>query len=291
MEHSAENTVGGIEKERIIKETAVEEKMKPVMPIRSEEALLVSKEAKELLIVIWKSAISLLELKLLHMYLAKLASGTQKTYLVTMKKKELQAALGISRVRTEHLEACLERLTKPIPLGEGKSIRLFETARWTMRRIDMVGTPELLKLYTKPMREQLAETVSEILPFNRRYTYILYRYLQIHKPDQPWAVEFAELRDILGYTNKALDLYRHFSDKILKVSYLEIWNKTNLRFTYDPIRIGRTVVQVQLLVMDSTKCQRPIEEDELTKNVIEESTKVEKPVEDTEEIENAQTEF
>ena len=45
------------------------------------------------------------------------------------------------------------------------------------------------------------------------------------------------------------------------------------------------------MVMDSTKCQRPIEEDELTKNVIEESTKVEKPVEDTEEIENAQTKF
>lgn len=88
-----------------------------------------------------------------------------------------------------------------------------------------------------------------------------------------------------------MDLYRHFSDKILKVSYFEIWNKTNLRFTYDPIRSGRTVVQIQLLVMDSTKCQRPIEEDELTKNVIEESTKVEKPVEDTEEIENAQTEF
>ena len=273
-------------------ENAVKEKKKkPVTPIHSKEALFISGEAKEVLVAIWKSDISLLELKLLHMYLAKLESDAQKTYLVTIKKKELHDALGISRVRTEYLEACLEHLTKPIQLGEGKSIHLFETARWTMRRIDMVGTPELLKLYTKPMRKQLAQTASEILPFSKRYTYILYRYLQIHKTDQPWKVEFSELKDILGCTNKAMDLYRHFSDKILKVSYFEIWNKTNLRFTYDPIRSGRTVVQIQLLVMDSTKCQRPIEEDELTKNVIEESTKVEKPVEDTEEIENAQTEF
>ena len=43
--------------------------------------------------------------------------------------------------------------------------------------------------------------------------------------------------------------------------------------------------------MDSKKCRRLIDEEDVTKTVIEESTKVEKPVEDTEEIENAQTEF
>ena len=266
-------------------ENAVKEKKKkPVTPIHSKEALFISGEAKEVLVAIWKSDISLLELKLLHMYLAKLESDAQKTYLVTIKKKELHDALGISRVRTEYLEACLEHLTKPIQLGEGKSIHLFETARWTMRRIDMVGTPELLKLYTKPMRKQLAQTASEILPFSKRYTYILYRYLQIHKPDQPWEVEFSELKDILGYTNKAMDLYRHFSDKILKVSYFEIWNKTNLRFTYDPIRSGRTVVQIQLLVMDSKKCRRLIEEEDVTKTAIEESEAITKEIESAREM-------
>lgn len=56
-------------------ENAVKEKKKkPVTPIHSKEALFISGEAKEVLVAIWKSDISLLELKLLHMYLAKLES-------------------------------------------------------------------------------------------------------------------------------------------------------------------------------------------------------------------------
>jgi hypothetical protein len=82
-----------------------------------------------------------------------------------------------------------------------------------------------------------------------RYTYIMFTYLEQNRFRKNWEVQLDELRQILDCDKEELyKEYKFFNQKILKRVQKEMDEKTECRYTYEPIKKGRTVVGIRFEV-------------------------------------------
>lgn len=88
-----------------------------------------------------------------------------------------------------------------------------------------------------------------ITSLTSRYTYIMFIYLEANRFRKSWNVALDELKSILHCDNEEYAKeFKYFNRDVLKKVQKELLEKTECRYSYEPIKKGRKVVAVRFAV-------------------------------------------
>ena len=270
-------------------------KIEPIKSLGNEDKLTVQKSLP--LFSLWRSELTLAEFKILDTYLSRINSHNPEKRTVMFEKGELENILGVKRIRTEELDERLKHLGTPIRIDDntGKNkrfarISLFEKAiaeqdEDGLWQVELECTRTAMKYFFNIENlGYLRYKLRCISSLTSRYTYIMFIYLEANRYRKNWDVPLEELKKILNCENEeTYKQYKRFNDLLLKRVQKEMYEKTECRYSYEPIKKGRSVVAIRFEVETLPK----IEEEDSEQITIEEwqeisSTKLEpwqKPLE------------
>lgn len=211
------------------------------------------------LFALWRSDLSLSEFKILDTYLARINSHEPEKRKVTFSKGELEEKLGVTKINKPDLEKRLIHLmgnVVKVPDNNTKRgfklVTLFEeveadqddTGLWT---ITLECTQKAMKyFFNVDNLGYLRYKLRCITPMTSRYTYIMFMYLESNRFRKSWEVDLDELKQILNCdTEESYKKFKVFNDRILKRIQKELLEKTECKYTYEPIKKGRKVVAIK----------------------------------------------
>ena len=216
-----------------------------------------------------ETGMSLVEFKILDAYLSRINSHDEEKRYVRFEKGELEKILGVSRILKYDLEARLDGLFRVVTIRDGHKkegftkIALFEKAEafqsddglW---QIDLACSPSALEyVFNLDNIGYLRYRLKNIIELTSRYSYVLYLYLENRrkgKQSKSWTVPLDELKEMLRCTADTYNQYKRFNDLILKKCYKELHEKTDLQFTYEPVKVkGRKVIAIHFTVKTLSK--------------------------------------
>lgn len=204
--------------------------------------------------------LTLPELKILDAYLARINSHNPDKRTVKLEKGELERYLGVSRILKDDLNKRLRHLFQVIEVKDEtkrkgfKLINLFEEADAEQ---DENGLWQVTLTCTPSAREYvfnidnigyLRYRLKNVIYLTSRYSYILFLYLVDNRFRKSWTINLVELRDLLNCTADTYSQYYRFNDLILKKCFKEINEKTDLNYTYEPVKKGRKVSDIRFTV-------------------------------------------
>lgn len=224
---------------------------------RKPEELLVQKSRP--LFALWQSDLTLQEFKILDTYLARIDSHHPEKRVVVFEKGELEQLLGLSKINLPQLKDRLKHLMgNVVEVGIPKQpksmhlITLFEeaiatqdetTGLWEVR---LECTQKAMKYcFNVEKLGYLRYKLKGIVSLQSRYSYILFLYLESNRRFKTWTVNLDELKTHLKCTGEYYNEFKTFNQKVLQRCTKEILEKTDQRFTYEPIKKGRKVVAIK----------------------------------------------
>lgn len=208
---------------------------------------------------LWKSELSLSEFKILDTYLSRINSHHPEQRNVRFEKGEMERLLGVKQVKPQDLKQRLRHLMEQvIEIEDARKedgfalISLFSIAKCIkdkdeLWQIDISCTPEAMEYFFN-IEEigYLRYKLRSIINISSRYSYIMFIYLESNRFRKEWTVGLDELKLILNCeTDETYAEYKHFNNLILKRCYKELTEKTELQYTYEPIRRGRKVTEIR----------------------------------------------
>ena len=234
-------------------------KKKVIEPIvgpgkKPEDKLTVQKSIP--LFSLWRSDMSLTEFKILDTYLSRINSHDPDKRTVVFTKGELECLLGVTRINKPDLIARLKGLYRGVDVECSNkrihTIGLFEEAcgemdengQWTVK---LTCTTKAMKyIFNIENLGYLRYKLRCITNLTSRYTYVLFMYLESNRFRKSWEVDVAELKQVLNCdTEPTYTQFKRFNDLILKKCQKELQEKTECRYSYAPIKKGRTVVAIR----------------------------------------------
>ncbi len=208
---------------------------------------------------LWKSELSLTEFKILDTYLSRINSRHPEQRNVRFEKGEMERLLGIKQIKPQDLKQRLRHLMEQVVEIEDTRkedgfalISLFSIAKCVKNKdelwqIDISCTPEAMEYFFN-IEEigYLRYKLQSIINISSRYSYIMFIYLESNRFRMEWTISLEELKLILNCENdETYAEYKHFNNLILKRCYKELTEKTELQYTYEPIRRGRKVTEIK----------------------------------------------
>jgi len=204
---------------------------------------------------LWKSELTLSEFKILDTYLSRIDSHKPEQREVVFEKGKLEELLNVKKINKADLEARLIHLqSTTVDIANGKKldrITLFERSQaeqdehgiW---KVSLTCTPSALKyIFNVEKLGYLRYKIRCITNIKSLYSYILFTYLEYNRFRQSWEISLEELKDVLNCTDETYKEFKRFNDLILKKCHKELHEKTSLKYTYEPIKKGRSVVAVR----------------------------------------------
>lgn len=205
---------------------------------------------------LWRSDMSLAEFKILDTYLSRINSHEPEKRTVVFTKGELEQLLGVKKINKSDLSARLNGLGRFVEVEHSDNklhkVALFEEAfgeidengLWTVK---LTCTAKAMKyIFNVEKLGYLRYKLRCITSLTSRYTYVLFMYLESNRFRKSWVVEVDELRQILNCDQD--ELYKEFkrlNERILKRCQQELLEKTECRFTYEPVKTSRRVTGVK----------------------------------------------
>lgn len=206
---------------------------------------------------LWRSDMTLAEFKILDTYLSRINSREPEKRSVVFTKGELEQLLGVKKINKPDLAARLKGLGRFVDLEDKSTkkvhhVALFEEAygemdengQWTVR---ITCTPKAMKyVFNVEKLGYLRYKLRCITALTSRYTYVLFIYLESNRFRKSWEVDLDELRQVLNCdTEESYNEFKLFNNRILKRCQAELLEKTECRFTYEPVKTGRRVTAVR----------------------------------------------
>ena len=230
---------------------------------RSEDKLLVEKSLP--LFSLWQSDLTLAEFKILDTYLSRIDSHHPERKAVMFEKGELEKLLGVKKInnadlkqRLKHLMGNVVEIADPEDVADKKGFRmvtLFEEAEakqdeFGMWQVKLEATQKAMKYFFNIENlGYLRYKLRCITAINSRYAYILFIYLEHNRFRKKWTVRLDDLKKMLACENEpSYAQFKVFNDRVLKRTQAEIIEKTECKFGYQPIKKGRTVVEIEFEV-------------------------------------------
>ena len=270
-------------------------KIEPIKSLGNEDKLTVQKSLP--LFSLWRSELTLAEFKILDTYLGRIDSHKPEKRAVVFEKGELENLLGVEKINNQDLKIRLKHLMGNVVEVADESVKkgfklvtLFEEAvaeqdDYGLWQIKLECTQKAMKYFFNVENiGYLRYKLRCITSLTSRYTYIMFIYLEANRYRKSWDVPLEELKKILNCENEeTYKQYKRFNDLLLKRVQKEMYEKTECRYSYEPIKKGRSVVAIRFEVETLPK----IEEEDSEQITIEEwqeisSTKLEpwqKPLE------------
>ena len=225
------------------------------LPENSEE-MLVQKSWP--LLALWRSDFTLPELKILDSYLARINSHDRERNTVTFRKGELESLLQVKRINFPDLRERMGHLMTPVLLrseNEFRQVVLFEEAYCRrdedgLWQVQLTCTNAAMRYFFNVEDiGYLRYKLRAVAALGSRYSYVLFLYIEANRFRGSWEVGLEDLRRILRCEEESTyDSYKRFNDRLLKRCYQELTEKTELRFTYEPVRTGRSVTGLRFTV-------------------------------------------
>lgn len=204
---------------------------------------------------LWHSDLTLSEFKILDTYLSRIDSHCPEHRSVVFDKGKLEELLGVKQIRPKDLDTRLSHLQQTVvDLGDGEEIdriTLFERAQGVrdedgIWRVTLTCTPSAMKyIFDIEHLGYLRYQIRTITQISSLYSYILFTYLEYNRFRKSWVVPLEELKSILNCTDESYKEYKIFNNRILKHCHQELSEKTELVYTYEPIRKGRKVAAIR----------------------------------------------
>ena len=206
--------------------------------------------------------LTLPELKLLDVYLARIDSHDTEKRTVVIEKGELERVLGVTRILKDDLDTRLRHLFQIVEVKDEtkrkgfKLVSLFEEADaepdenglWT---ITLTCTPSAREyVFNIENLGYLRYRLRNIVELKSRYSYILFMYLENNRDfRKSWEVSLNELKERLGCASTTTyNKFKYFNDLILKKCCTEINEKTDCKFDYEPVKRGRAIVAIRFTI-------------------------------------------
>lgn len=236
-------------------------KIEPITGVPSEDKLTVQKSLP--LFALWQSDLTLAEFKILDTYLSRINSHEPDKRVVIFDKGELEGILGVQKINNKDLELRLTHLMGNVVKLEDKSakkgfrlISLFEEAvaeqdgDCGLWKVKLECTQKAMKYFFGIENlGYLRYKLRSITQLTSRYTYIMFTYLEHNRFRKTWEVGLDELKVLLHCeAEETYKAFKRFNDLILKKVYKELNEKTECRYSYEPIKKGRSVVAVRFTV-------------------------------------------
>lgn len=208
-----------------------------------------------------QSELSLPEFKLLDLYLARINSHDPEKNTITLEKGEIEDALGVTKINAEDLTERLLHLGQGIKIPDKTKSRGFrimwlfdealcETDENGLWKVTLSASPKAMRYFFNI--EELGYfryKLRSIKNMTSRYTYVLFLYLEKQRNmGLEWKINLDDLRKMLNSTASRYEQFKFFNSEILKRCQQEIHEKTECRFTYEPIRKGRKVCAVKFVL-------------------------------------------
>ena len=235
-------------------------KIEPITSLGNTDKLTVQKSKP--LFALWRSELTLAEFKILDTYLSRIDSHKPEKRTVVFEKGELEKLLGVKRIRTEELDERLKHLGTPIRIDDSTAknkrftrISLFEKATAEqdddgLWQVELTASQSAMKYFFNI--ENLGYhryKIRCITSITSRYTYIMFIYLEANRYRKSWEVPLDELKEILSCDKEeTYKEYKFFNVKILKRVQNEMHEKTECKYSYEPIKKGRSVVAIRFTV-------------------------------------------
>ena len=235
-------------------------KIEPITSLGSEDKLTVQKSLP--LFALWRSELTLAEFKILDTYLSRIDSHKPEKRAVMFEKGELEKILGVKKINNQDLETRLKHLMGNVieipdeSMKKGfRLVTLFEEAvaeqdDYGLWQVKLECTQKAMKYFFNIENlGYLRYKLRCITSLTSRYTYIMFIYLEANRFRKSWDVPLDELKQILDCDKEELyKEFKFFNQKILKRVQREMREKTECRYSYDPIKKGRSVVAVHFEV-------------------------------------------
>lgn len=235
-------------------------KIEPITGVPNEDKLLVQKSRP--LFALWQSDLSLSEFKILDTYLSRINSHKPDNRAVMFEKGELEALLGVQKINKKDLEVRLKHLMEHVvkleDKGSKKGFRLVSLFEEAIAEQDDNGLWQVkLECTQKAMMYffniesigYLRYKLRCVTSLTSRYTYIMFTYLEHNRYRGSWEIDLDELKQNLGCDKEEYAKeFKYFNRDVLKKVHKEMHEKTECKYTYEPIKKGRTVVAIRFTV-------------------------------------------
>lgn len=235
-------------------------KIDPIVGLGYEDKLTVQKSLP--LFALWRSDLTLSEFKILDTYLSRIDSHKPEKRAIILEKGEIENALGIQKINNQDLKLRLKHLMGNVvevpDKDENKGfqlVTLFEEAEaeqdddglWNVK---LECTQKAMKYFFNIENlGYLRYKLRCITSLTSRYTYIMFIYLEANRFRKSWEISLEELKKILHCENEATyNEFRFFNVKILKKVQKEMHEKTECRYSYFPVKRGRSVKTIRFEV-------------------------------------------
>lgn len=231
---------------------------------RSPEKLSVQKSNP--LYGLWRSELTLAEFKILDTYLSRINSHDPEKRSVRFEKGEIERLLGVTKINRPDLQERLKHLGTMVPIDDPtkakafRLISLFERADCDMDengiwQVDLTCTPSALKyIFNVENIGYFRYKLKVVTALRSRYAYVLFLYLEKNRHMHlSWEIDVADLRDLLKADEPLYREFKYFNAQLLKPVQRELFEKTDCKFTYEPVKTGRTVKAVRFTLEPITE--------------------------------------
>lgn len=263
-------------------------KIEPIESLGNTNKLTVQKSKP--LFALWQSELTLAEFKILDTYLGRINSHDDEHRTVKFGKGELENLLGVKQLKPQVLDDRLKHLmtTVRIPDDDSKRgftrISLFEKAHaeqddYGVWEAELTCTESAKKyIFDVEKITYLRYKLKNIINIKSRYTYIMFLYLWDNKYKGTWEIDLSELKAMLNCDNEpSYDKFKVFNDRILKRVQNEMHEVTDIRYDYETVKRGRSVVAVKFTY--KSKILDEVDENQITiEDYFEEQEKREQPM-------------
>lgn len=238
------------------------------------------------LFALWQSELTLAEFKILDTYLGRINSHDDEQRTVKFEKGELESLLGVKQLKPQVLDERLKHLMTTVRISDENRkngftrIALFEKAYaeqddYGVWKAELTCT-ETAKKYIFNVEEinYLRYKLKNIVNIKSRYTYIMFLYLWENKYRGSWEVPLDKLKSLLNCENEYCNQFKVFNDRVLKRVYNEIHKVTDIRYEYETVKKGRSVIAIRFIY--KSKCVDEVEESQNTLEELQEKAIKEK---------------
>lgn len=251
-------------------------KIEPIETLGRDTDKLTIQKSKPLF-ALWQSELTLAEFKILDTYLGRINSHDDEHRTVKFEKGELENLLGVKQLKPQVIDDRLQHLMTTVRIPDKNSkrgftrIALFEKAHaeqddYGVWEAELTCTESAKKyIFDVENLNYLRYKLKNIINIKSRYTYIMFLYLWENKYRGTWEEPLDKLKSILNCDNEpTYKEFKRFNDLVLKKVYKEIHEATDIKYDYETVKRGRSVVAVRFIYKSKILEEVEVDENQIT---------------------------
>ena len=236
-------------------------------------------EKRNILNEIRRNDMTLQELRLFSIYLAKINARDVSTRKVKFKLEDFQKIMGIEKVTLAHLRTAAKHLLQKVvevPFEDGQpgfnAFQLFK--RFVLRRddenfaqwyIEIDAHDDALPLMFDFKKNYLTYDIGNVLRLTGRNQFRMYELLKQYEQIGMREISLEQLKSWLGIDVDKYQEWDNFRKYVLDSCQKALKENTDIEYEYEKIKSGRKVVAVRFLIKKNESYKSPLSLEEFLK--------------------------